>query len=47
MANLWTTATESNISAQAFYARCGFEIAGTLPNLIRPGLNEILLRKKL
>lgn len=45
MANLWTTATESNTAAQAFYARCGFEIAGTLPNLIRPGWNEVLLRK--
>ena len=45
MANLWTTATESNAAAQAFYAHCGFEIAGTLPNLIRPGLNEVLLRK--
>jgi GNAT superfamily N-acetyltransferase len=45
MANLWTTATENNAAAQAFYARCGFEIAGTLPNLIRPGWNEVLLRK--
>ncbi|HLF97587.1 MAG TPA: GNAT family N-acetyltransferase [Methylococcaceae bacterium] len=47
MANLWTTATESNAPARKFYARCGFEMAGTLPNLIRPGANEILLRKDL
>lgn len=44
MANLWASATENNIPAQAFYARCGFSPAGTLPNLIRPGWNEILLR---
>lgn len=46
-ANLWTSVTRFNGNAQRFYHRLGFEEAGLLPDLIRPGVDEILLRRRL
>lgn len=46
-ANLWTSATDSNEGALRFYRRHGFEEAGVLPDLLRPGVDEILLRRRL
>lgn len=43
--NLWTTVSSFNLRALNFYYRSGFVEAGILPNLVRPGFDEILLRK--
>ena len=45
--NLWTISSEFNTTAQAFYRREGFELAGTLPDLICPSETEVLLRLRL
>jgi len=45
--NLWATVSSFNLDACIFYDRLGFERAATLDNLIRPGREEILLRKRL
>lgn len=43
--NAWIVVSASNTPARRFYLRQGFaEVAG-LPGLVRPGYNEILLRK--
>ncbi|QFY41660.1 GNAT family N-acetyltransferase [Candidatus Methylospira mobilis] len=46
-ANLWTISSEFNISARGFYHSLGFEENGVLPDLVRLGETEILLRLKL
>jgi diamine N-acetyltransferase len=45
-ANLWATVSSFNLKAQKFYTRSGFEQMGLLEDLIKPGWNEILLRKR-
>ncbi len=45
--NLWATVSSFNLKAQRFYSRVGFEKMVVLEDLIKPGWNEILLRKKL
>lgn len=45
--NLWATVSSFNLKAQKFYERAGFEKAAMLEDLIKPGWNEILLRKKM
>ncbi|BBL71708.1 GNAT family N-acetyltransferase [Methylogaea oryzae] len=47
LANVWATATHSNENALRFYRRQGYEQAGVLPDLILPGVDEILLRRRL
>jgi GNAT superfamily N-acetyltransferase len=45
--NLWTVSSEFNRPAREFYRLQGFEVAGTLPDLIRVGETEMLLRLRL
>ncbi len=45
--NVWATVSSFNVEAQRFYSREGFERAAILEDLIKPGWNEILLRKRL
>ncbi len=45
--NLWLCVSGINTRAQAFYARHGFERAGTLDALAADGMDEILMRKRL
>jgi len=44
--NLWVTVSSFNLRAQKFYFRVGFERAALLDDLIKPGWDEILLRKR-
>ncbi|SPF39373.1 conserved hypothetical protein [Syntrophobacter sp. SbD1] len=46
-ANLWATVSSFNLSAQKFYSVAGFENISVLEDLIKPGWNEFLLRKRL
>jgi len=46
-ANLWACVSAFNAPARAFYARQGFVDAATLPDLVAPGFDEILVRKRL
>jgi ribosomal protein S18 acetylase RimI-like enzyme len=43
--NLWTTVSSFNLQALNFYIKFGFVKVGSLPDLVCPGFNEILLRK--
>ena len=45
--NLWVCVSEFNTRALAFYKRNGFELTADLPDLVRPGFAELLLRKQL
>ncbi|HVT09218.1 MAG TPA: GNAT family N-acetyltransferase [Polyangia bacterium] len=42
---LYVSADGNNRSALRFYGRLGFERVGRLPDLVRPGRTEILLRR--
>ena len=46
-ANLWACVSAFNAPARAFYAALGFVEAATLPDLVTPGFDEILVRKRL
>jgi len=43
--NLWSTVTSFNHDARAFYRRCGFAEITTLKDLVKPGYDEILIRR--
>jgi len=43
--NLWTLTSSSNSDARSFYRSVGFTEIASLPDLIRPRHEEILLRK--
>lgn len=43
--NLWTTVAAFNLRALHFYIKLGFVEVGVLPDLVRSGFDEILLRK--
>ncbi len=45
--NVWVTVSTQNEGAQRFYNKMGFERTAILEDLIKPGWNEILLRKKI
>jgi ribosomal protein S18 acetylase RimI-like enzyme len=45
--NLWITASAFNEAALKAYDRLGFTRVGVLPDLVRPGEHEVLLRKTL
>jgi diamine N-acetyltransferase len=45
--NLWTTVSSFNTAAQRFYARCGFETVVRIEDLVKPGYDELLLRRRL
>jgi diamine N-acetyltransferase len=45
--NLWVAATDSNAGAIRFYQAHGFAAVAPLPDLVREGRTEILLRKRL
>jgi len=42
--NLWACVSAFNAQARAFYARLGFTEVATLPDLVAPGFDEILVR---
>jgi len=44
--NLWATVSSFNLRAQKFYSANGFEQTAILRDLIKPGWNEILIRKR-
>ena len=45
--NLWIAVSSFNDRALTFYQRRGFRAIGLLPDLVRPGFTEILMRKLL
>ena len=45
--NIWLCVSAFNSRALAFYARHGFVQAANLPDLVRPGEDEILMRRRL
>lgn len=45
--NIWLCVTGINADAQRFYRTHGWEVAATLPDLIRDGDDEIMMRKRL
>lgn len=45
--SLWVTVSDFNQAARRFYARQGFTELASLPDLIRPGETELLLRRAL
>lgn len=46
-ANAWVLVSAFNQGAYGLYRRYGFVEIGPIPDLIKPGQNEILLRKSL
>jgi diamine N-acetyltransferase len=45
--NLWTSASSFNDRALAFYRRLGFAEATLIEDLLKPGDDELLLRKRI
>jgi ribosomal protein S18 acetylase RimI-like enzyme len=45
--NIWACVSSFNTEALRFYQRHGFETIGVIPDLLRPGFSEILIRKHL
>jgi diamine N-acetyltransferase len=45
--NIWICAAAFNTGALRLYLRCGFTQVAVLDSLIQPGIDEILMRKKL
>lgn len=45
--NLWIAATATNTGARRLYARCGFAEVAHLDGLVRDGVTEVLMRKRL
>jgi ribosomal protein S18 acetylase RimI-like enzyme len=45
--NLWIAATATNTGARRLYARCGFSEVAHLDGLVRDGVTEVLMRKRL
>lgn len=45
--NVWACVSSFNVRALSFYERHGFESIGELPDLVRSGYSEILIRKQL
>ena len=46
-ANLWTTVSAFNQRGRKFYRKNGFRQVGPLPDLVRAGYTELLLRKSI
>ena len=45
--NLWICVSAFNTGAQRLYRRFGFEAVTILDDLIKPGVDEVLMRKRL
>jgi GNAT superfamily N-acetyltransferase len=45
--NLWVAASDFNVGAIRFYEAHGFALVAALPDLVRDGRTELLLRKRL
>ena len=45
--NLWVCVSKFNTQALRFYERHGFQLTAELPDLVRPGFAELLLRRQL
>jgi GNAT superfamily N-acetyltransferase len=45
--NLWVAASDFNVDAIRFYEAHGFALVAPLPDLVRDGRTELLLRKRL
>jgi diamine N-acetyltransferase len=46
-ANLWICVASFNVGAHRLYSRCGFETVAALDDLVKDGVPEILMRKRL
>ena len=47
MRNVWLCVSGFNVDAQRFYQRYGYSLIGHLPDLMRDGDDELLMRKNL
>jgi ribosomal protein S18 acetylase RimI-like enzyme len=45
--NIWACVSSFNTDAQTFYIKHGFDTVGILPNLLRNGFSELLVRKQI
>jgi len=45
--NLWALVSDFNAGARKFYKKQGFTEIAVIPDLVKPGFNEILIRKML
>ena len=45
--NIWACVSSFNSEALRFYRRHGFEPVGVIPDLLRSGFSEVLIRKRL
>ncbi len=45
--NIWLCVAGFNVDAQRLYRRQGFELVGMLPDLLKDGVEEMLMRKKI
>ena len=45
--NIWACVSSFNSEALKFYERHGFETVGVIPDLLKSGFSEILIRKQL
>jgi len=43
--NLWALVSGFNVAAREFYKRQGFKEIAVIPDLVKPGFDEILIRK--
>jgi ribosomal protein S18 acetylase RimI-like enzyme len=45
--NVWVCVSDFNAGARRLYERHGFEVVGPLPDLVKPGTIELLMRRQI